>query len=157
MVKSVISRAVPSSLVLVLAVACANQQRTPWEGAPSVSKSTMPRFDTDDVKWHPTVDFPSPKVVDVEFSIDVRGRAKDLTVPFAAPPELVAIATDYVKQRKFEVPKTWGADGSDIKRFTLEIQFSTHCSPQLQPLYVAPRVADAAVVATCVTTSSNSR
>ena len=155
--KSVTSRAVPGSLFIVLAVGCANQQTTPWEGARSVSKSTMPRFDNEDVKWHPAADFPSPKVVDIEFSIDSRGRAKDVTVPLASLPELVAIATDYVKHRKFEVPKTWEADSSDTKRFTLEIQFSTHCSPQLQPLYVAPRVTDAAVLATCVPTRANAR
>jgi hypothetical protein len=146
-------RAANTIVACSLLAACVSQpalvQRPEPTAADSVATSNrakLPRFNTDNVKpWYPTAPFSATEVVDVEFSIDRQGHAKDLKQTYAASPDLGALASAYVQQRVFRVPADWEATGSENQRFTIEVQFSTRCPP----VGIKPRVADAPVIETC--------
>src|SRR5258708_35310894 len=88
-------------------------------------------------------------VVNIEFSIDGHGNAKELKQIYATAPAFAATSSTYLKNRKFSVPANWEATGSQTQRFTIEFEYSMPCpAPNTQP-----RVPGATVVAICSTTS----
>ncbi|HYM41776.1 MAG TPA: energy transducer TonB [Steroidobacteraceae bacterium] len=84
-------------------------------------------------------------VVDVEYSIDGRGRPQDLRVTSAASADLRSAAADFVRMVIFRVPSGWESSTSRGLRFTFEAQFS------IAPCHFPgdPRVADATLVTIC--------
>lgn len=86
-------------------------------------------------------------VVDIEFSIDGHGHARELKQIYATAPDFAAASFTYLKNRTFSVPANWEATGSQTQRFTIEFQYSMPCPAP------PPRVMGIAVVAICATTS----
>jgi hypothetical protein len=141
------------AVACTLLAACASQpapvdrpQPGGPDSAPTASRVTMPRFNAENVSpWYPPASMKGTEAVDLEFSVDGRGHAKDLQETYAPSPELGAIASAYVRGRLFVVPADWEAKGSQNQRFTIEFQFSTRCPPP----GTQPRIPDVPVIATC--------
>lgn len=62
--------------------------------------------------------------IDVEFSIDDRGRATGLKLVKSAYSDLGERLPEYFEQRVFKVPRDWEQTGSDRRRFTKEFLFT---------------------------------
>ncbi|HVP32641.1 MAG TPA: hypothetical protein VMT09_03250 [Steroidobacteraceae bacterium] len=83
-------------------------------------------------------------VVDVDFSVDGKGRAQDLHVSYATSPDFTPQIADMVHNLLFKVPSGWETSDSRAERFTMEIQFAlAPCS------FPDPRVDGAIRVTVC--------
>jgi hypothetical protein len=140
-------------LACTLLAACASQpapvelrQLNGPDPADTANRTSGPRFNLTNVPpWYPPPSMNGTEAVDIEFSVDGRGHAKDLQQTYAASPEFGAIASSYVRRTSFVVPADWEAKGSQAQRFTIEFQFSTVCPPPR----AQPRIHDVLIIATC--------
>jgi hypothetical protein len=89
-------------------------------------------------------------VVDVEYSIDGNGHARDVKQLYASSPHLGTHLPEYLKSAAFRVPTTWEQTGSQNERYTMEFQFALSppqgCSATS---LAAPRIPEATVIAVC--------
>lgn len=88
-------------------------------------------------------------VVDLEFSIDGKGHARDISQIYADTTDLGASAHRLLTDLHFYLPSGWEANGYQKLRFTLEVQYflmgSSHpCGNELPP-----RVSDAQLALIC--------
>lgn len=88
-------------------------------------------------------------VVDVEFSIDGKGHARDVKQTFESSSHLAKHISEYLNGTEFRVPANWEERGLQASRFNMEFQFvlatpSRGCGVEAQP-----RVLDATVITVC--------
>jgi hypothetical protein len=110
----------------------------------------MPYFDPSTKDWYPAAAKRRREtgVVDLEFSLDGRGRARDVQQIYAATDELGASSRSLLTDVTFHLAPGWEAKGYQKLRFTIEVQYlltgSGHpCAPP--PV----RVPDAQQVVIC--------
>lgn len=87
-------------------------------------------------------------VVDLEFSIDGKGRARDVKQVYAATHELEASALSVLTDARFQLSAGWEQKGYQKLRFTLEVHYSL--APRGGRCEELPtRVSDAQLVLIC--------
>jgi Gram-negative bacterial TonB protein C-terminal len=89
-------------------------------------------------------------IVDVEYSVDGNGHARDVKEVYASSPHLGSQIPEYLKSAKFGVPANWEQTGSQNARYTLEFRFALGppqgCSATSG---AAPRNPEARVISVC--------
>jgi hypothetical protein len=92
-------------------------------------------------------------VVDVEYSVDGKGRVHDATQIYASSPRLGERVPEFLKAVVFRVPANWEATGSQNARYNMEFQFllTTSSSSQQCGPGPEPRIAEAEVISVCST------
>jgi hypothetical protein len=88
-------------------------------------------------------------IVDVEFSIDGKGHARDIKQTYATSLALAKGVLAELQAGVFRVPASWEANGSQDLRFTQEFQFSFAAPGQRCPDASEPHIPDADVVQIC--------
>jgi hypothetical protein len=88
-------------------------------------------------------------IVDVEFSIDRKGHARDIKQTYATSRALAKGVLAFLQAGVFRVPASWEANGSHNLRFTQEFQFSFAAPGQRCPDASEPHIPDADVVPIC--------
>jgi hypothetical protein len=86
-----------------------------------------------------------PGVVDLEYSIDGKGRVQDLRETYSESPRLALAAEELLKSATFPVNSRWETDGHRTLRFTTEVQFW----PNQCLRNVAPQTLGADVMTIC--------
>jgi TonB family protein len=133
---------VVSAVCLVLLVGCRTLAGTDSSGA-----VRTPYFEPPSRDYYPTAakHRGDTGVVDLEFSIDGRGNARDVKQVYAATDELGASTRSLLKDVQFHVPPGWEDKGYQKLRFTIEAQyFLAPCGKEMPT-----RVSDAQLVVIC--------
>jgi hypothetical protein len=121
-------------------------------GKPPSGLIRMPGFFPSNRDWYPAAARRRGDVgvVDLEFSIDGKGHARDVQQIYAATEELAASARSMLTDMQFHLTSGWEDRGYQKLRFTIEVQYSLKgsghpCVGEALP----PRVPDAPSILIC--------
>lgn len=88
-------------------------------------------------------------VVDVEFTIDGKGHARDVKQIYESSPRLGSQIPAYLKGAEFRVPANWEQSGLQSSWFTLEFEFALGTPPKGCGGSPEPRIPGAEVITVC--------
>ena len=89
-------------------------------------------------------------IVDVEYSIDATGHARDVREVYASAPHLADHIPGYLQSAVFRVPANWEQTGSQNARYTFEFRFALSPPQGCSALSGAePRLPGATVISVC--------